>query len=168
MSRYRPPRPPSSKYITPQGHQRLVEELDFLWRKKRPEVTKAITAAAAEGDRSENAEYIYRKKQLREIDSRVRFLRKRLEDMRIVDTVPSDLRRIFFGAWVALEDDEGNEYRYRIVGPDEFDSSLGLISMDSPLAKVLMGKTLDDEVEIETPKGRKVYLIVNIEYETNQ
>ena len=107
MGRWKPPPPKSSKYITPEGKKALDEELDFLWRKKRPEVTKALSDAAAEGDRSENAEYIYRKKQLREIDARVRFLRKRLEDMKVVDNIPSDRNRIFFGAWVTVENEEG-------------------------------------------------------------
>ncbi|MES0328566.1 MAG: transcription elongation factor GreB, partial [Gammaproteobacteria bacterium] len=119
MGRYRPPQIPGSKYITPEGHQRLSTELDFLWFKRRPEVTKALSAAAAEGDRSENAEYIYRKKELREIDSRVRHLRKRLEGMTIVDRIPDDQDKIFFGAWVHLVDDKDIENIYRIIGPDE-------------------------------------------------
>lgn len=165
MGRYRPPQPQGSKYITPEGYNRLKQELDFLWLKKRPEVTKALTAAAAEGDRSENAEYIYRKKQLREIDSRVRFLRKRLENMRIVSEKPSDLGKVFFGAWVTLEDEAGEEVKYRIVGPDEFDYQNNLISMDSPLAKALMGKSLDAAVQVQTPKGSKEYYIVAIQYD---
>lgn len=135
-----------------------------MWLKKRPEVTKALSAAAAEGDRSENAEYIYRKKQLREIDSRVRFLRKRLENMRVVSEKPADQNKVFFGAWVTLEDETGAEVTYRIVGPDESDYQKHLISMDSPLAKALLGKSLDAEVLVETPQGRKEYCIVTIEY----
>jgi len=165
MSRYRPPRPAASKYITPQGHQRMTEELNFLWRKKRPEVTQALSEAAAEGDRSENAEYIYRKKQLREIDARVRHLRKRLENMVIVHQGPSNRDRIYFGAWVELEDLDGNVQRYRIVGPDEFDRHAQFISMDAPLAKNLMGKTLDDEICIETPSGNKTYIVLSVDYE---
>ena len=165
MGRYRPPQPQGSKYITPEGYQRLTQELDFLWKEKRPEVTKALTAAAAEGDRSENAEYIYRKKQLREIDSRVRFLRKRLENMKVVSEKPSDENKVFFGAWVTLEDEAGEEVQYRIVGPDEFDYQNNLISMDSPLARALMGKSLDSDVVVETPKGQKEYYIVDIRYE---
>ncbi|MCG6970290.1 MAG: transcription elongation factor GreB [Gammaproteobacteria bacterium] len=165
MGRYRPPQPQGSKYITPQGHQRLEQELNHLWREKRPEVTKALTAAAAEGDRSENAEYIYRKKQLREIDSRVRFLRKRLENMKIVSGKPSDQNKVFFGAWVTLEDEKGEELTYRIVGPDEFDYQNNLISMDSPLAKALLGKSLDSDVIVETPQGKKEYYLVSIRYE---
>ena len=148
MGRYRPPQPVGSKYITAEGHKRLTEELDYLWKKKRPEVTRILSAAAAEGDRSENAEYIYRKKELREIDARVRFLRKRLDNMVIVDRIPSDTDKIYFGAWVTVEDNEGTEKTYRVVGPDEFDPKLGYISMDSPMGKALLGKSLDDEISI--------------------
>lgn len=165
MGRWKPPPPKSSKYITPEGKKALDEELDFLWRKKRPEVTKALSDAAAEGDRSENAEYIYRKKQLREIDARVRFLRKRLEDMTVVHSAPDDTSRIFFGAWVTVENEEGEEIRYRIVGPDETDFKNNLISMDSPLGRALMGKSLDAEVEVETPQGKQVLFITHIEYQ---
>jgi len=168
MGRYRPPRPPSSQYITPEGHAKLTKELDYLWHKKRPEVTSAVSAAAAEGDRSENAEYIYRKKQLREIDSRVCFLRKRLEDMVIVDSIPDNTSRIYFGAWVTLESEAGQECRYRIVGPDEIDPEKNLISMDSPLSKALMGKAIDADVEVETPNGKMRYYIVDVVYESRQ
>src|SRR6201991_3142656 len=121
MSRYRPPQPRGSKFITAAGWRKLKTELDYLWRVQRPQVTQAVSEAAAMGDRSENAEYIYGKRQLREIDHRVRFLRKRLDGMTVVSTAPSDPKRVFFGAWVTLEDDDGNEMQYRIVGPDEFD-----------------------------------------------
>ena len=132
MGRYRAPAPKSSLYITRQGFLALQDELNGLW-KRRAQVTRALAAAAAEGDRSENAEYIYRKKELREIDSRIRFLRKRLDDMVVVDRIPGETDKVFFGAWVCIEDEEGNEYTYRIVGPDEFDPKLGYISMDSPM-----------------------------------
>jgi transcription elongation factor GreB len=164
MTRYRPPQPKGSKFITKSGWQRLKDELDHLWKVKRPQVTQAVSEAAAQGDRSENAEYIYGKKQLREIDSRVRFLRQRLDGMVIVDQVPSDTSRVFFGAWVTLEDEAGAEMEYRIVGPDEFDATQKLISMDSPLAKALFKKTLDDEISIEVPGGRKSYVVVAISY----
>jgi len=167
MGRWKPPPPSSSKYITPQGKKRLDEELEYLWRKKRPEVTKALSDAAAEGDRSENAEYIYRKKQLREIDARVRFLRKRLDGMKVVDTVPEDTTRVFFGAWVTLENEAGIEVRYRIVGPDETDFKNNLISMDSPMGRALMGKFLDAEVELETPQGKQLLIVVSVEYESS-
>ena len=169
MGRYRPPQPASSKYITAEGHRRLSEEHDYLWKKKRPEVTRILAAAAAEGDRSENAEYIYRKKELREIDARIRFLRKRLDDMVVVDRVPAQTDKVFFGAWVSIEDETGKQYTYRIVGPDEFDPKLGYISMDSPMGKALLGKMLDDEFElrIDTTDGSTThtYIINEIRYE---
>ena len=165
MGRYRPPQPASSKYITPVGKQRLVEEVDKLWKKRRPEVTKALAAAAAEGDRSENAEYIYRKKELREIDARVRYLRKRLDGIVVVDRVPDDQNKVFFGAWVRLEDTTGKEYIYRIIGPDELEPSLGYISMDSPMGKALLGKSLDDEFTVRLPEGDAEYVITEVSYE---
>ena len=168
MGRYRPPQPVGSKYITAEGHKRLTEEHDYLWKKKRPEVTRILSAAAAEGDRSENAEYIYRKKELREIDARVRFLRKRLDDMIIVDRIPKNREKIYFGAWVTVEDNEGNEKTYRVVGPDEFDPKLGYISMDSPMGKALLGKSLDDEINItvDSKDGQlnNSYIINEIRY----
>lgn len=164
MSRYRPPQPRGSKFITQPGWQKLKDELDFLWKVQRPQVTQAVSEAAAQGDRSENAEYIYGKKQLREIDSRVRFLRQRLEGMVVVRQKPTDRQRIYFGSWVTLEDEDGKEVRYRIVGPDEFDATAGLISMDSPLARALFKKAVDDEVIIEVPGGRKSYVVVAIDY----
>lgn len=164
MGRYRPPAPKGSCYITPEGKIKLSGELNYLWHKRRPEVVKALSAAAAEGDRSENAEYIYRKKELREIDRRVRYLTKRLEELKVVDQIPGDTSRIFFGAWVELENDKGEVLCYRIVGPDEFDAEKGNISMDSPVAKALMKKTVDDEVTVDTPKGKAVYYILKVGY----
>jgi transcription elongation factor GreB len=164
MSRYRPPQKPGSKYITPEGKKRLSDEFEFLWREKRPEVTAALAAAAAEGDRSENAEYIYRKKQLREIDARLHHLKNRLEHIVVVDSKPDDESRVFFGAWVRLEDQEGNITEYRIVGPDEFDSTQGLISMDAPVARALMKKVEGDEVVVKRPKGDAVFTIVRVQY----
>ncbi len=165
MGRYRPPQPASSKYITPEGKQRLAEEADNLWKKRRPEVTKALAAAAAEGDRSENAEYIYRKKELREIDARVRYLRKRLDGIVVVDRAPDDQRKVYFGAWVRLEDGTGKQSVFRIVGPDEFDPSLGYISMDSPMGRALIGKSLDDEFTLRLPEGEAEYVITEVSYE---
>lgn len=165
MSRYRPPTRPGSKYITPAGHERLRTELEQLWRVERPQVTAAVSAAAAQGDRSENAEYTYGKKRLREIDSRVRFLRTRLDGMTVVNQAPTDRTRVFFGAWVELEDDAGEVQRHRIVGPDEFDREPGFISMDAPLAKALMGKALDSEVTLQIAGVEKRYTIIGIEYE---
>jgi transcription elongation factor GreB len=165
MSRYRPPQPRGSKFITPQGAARLKHELDHLWRVLRPQVTQAVQEAAAQGDRSENAEYIYGKRQLREIDRRVRFLRQRLDGMVVVDSPPAERSRVFFGAWVTLEDEAGEEAEYRIVGPDEFDAATGYISMDSPLGRALMRKALDDEVKVELPGGVKRYVVVGVRYE---
>ena len=165
MSRYRPPQKTGSKYITPEGKKRLSDEFEYLWREKRPEVTAALAAAAAEGDRSENAEYIYRKKQLREIDSRIHHLKERLEHIKVVDTRPSDESRVFFGAWVRLENDEGSVAEYRIVGPDEFDPARNLISMDSPMARALMKKAEGEEVIVKRPKGDAVFVIVKVQYE---
>jgi transcription elongation factor GreB len=166
MSRYRPPSPRGSKFITPEGARRLKAELDHLWRVLRPQVTQAVSEAAAQGDRSENAEYIYGKRQLREIDRRVRFLRQRLDGMTVVDQPPSDKNKVFFGAWVTLEDDNGEEVEYRIVGPDEFDVAKRYVSMDSPLGKALLRKSLDDDVRVEVPGGVKMYVVVQIRYET--
>jgi transcription elongation factor GreB len=165
MSRDRTPRSAGSKYITPEGKKRLSDEFEFLWREKRPEVTAALAAAAAEGDRSENDEYIYRKKQLREIDARIHHLKERLEHIKVVDTRPSDESRVFFGAWVRLEDDDGNLAEYRIVGPDEFDPARNLISMDSPMARALMKKAEGDEVIVKRPKGEAVFVVVKVQYE---
>jgi transcription elongation factor GreB len=164
MGRYRPPQIPGSQYITPEGARRLQEELDELWKRERPKVTQAVSEAAAQGDRSENAEYIYGKRRLREIDSRVRFLRKRLDGMVIVSDPPSDPRRVFFGAWVTLEEADGTESKYRIVGPDEFDMAPGYVSMDSPLGRALMRRSLDDEVTVELPGGARKFVIVEINY----
>jgi transcription elongation factor GreB len=164
LSRYRPPPPQSSKYITPAGERRLRAELDELWRVERPRVTVAVAAAAAQGDRSENAEYIYGKRRLREIDARVRHLRKRLEGMVVVSAPPSDPRRVFFGAHVTLETRSGATLDYRIVGPDEFDHEPGGISMDAPLARALLGKALDAEVSVALAGGEQGYTIVGIEY----
>lgn len=165
MSRYRPPTRPGSKYITPVGYERLRTELDQLWRVERPQVTAAVSAAAAQGDRSENAEYTYGKKRLREIDSRVRFLRNRLDGMNVVQQPPSDRSRVFFGAWVELEEETGNVVRHRIVGPDEFDREPGYISMDAPLARALLGKVLDAEITLQIAGVEKRFTIFAIEYE---
>lgn len=165
MSRYRPPQTPGSRFITPAGHARLKAELDQLWRVERPQVTQAVAEAAAQGDRSENAEYTYGKRRLREIDRRVRFLRQRLEGMVVVDRPPDDRERVYFGAWVTLEGEDRRELRVRIVGPDEFDAAPGFVSMDAPLARALLGKRLDDEVTVNAPEGAKTYVIVDVQYE---
>lgn len=165
MSRYRPPQPRSSTYITPEGAARLRDELDRLWRIERPEVVRALADAAAEGDRSENAEYIYRKKQLGGIDRRIRHLRRRLGVLKVVDRSPTGTEQVFFGAWVILEDETGAEARFRIVGPDEFDHAPGNISMDAPLARALMKRVPGDEVTLELAGGRKTWLLLEVSYE---
>lgn len=163
MGRWRPPQPKKSPYITADGYETLQQELNGLWV-RRKDVTKALSAAAAEGDRSENAEYIYRKKELAGIDRRIRYLQKRLPELTVVRETPSNPEQVFFCAWVTLEDDDGREITYRIVGPDEFDPAKGWISMDSPMARALLKKTIDDEVSVETPNGLMDFLIVDVRY----
>jgi transcription elongation factor GreB len=141
----------------------MQAEDKVLWVRRR-DVTKALAAAAAEGDRSENAEYIYRKKELREIDRRIRYLQKRMPDLKIVETTPPNPEQVFFGAWITLEDDAGAVMTYRIVGADEFDPDKGWISVDAPLAKALLKKFVDDEVQVPTPGGMSSYIIVEVSY----
>jgi transcription elongation factor GreB len=157
-------RPVKKSYITPDGAKKLRSELEQLWTVERPRVTQEVADAAAQGDRSENAEYIYGKRRLREIDRRVRFLSKRLDNLTVVTEAPSDPKRVFFGAWVTLEDDVGTEVTYRVVGPDESDVDKGWISMEAPVAMALLGKRLDDEVMVRRPKGDITYTIVGIRY----
>ncbi len=164
MGRWKPPARPSSPYITAEGAKRLRTELQRLWKVERPEVVKALSEAAAEGDRSENAEYIYRKKQLGGIDRRVRYLSLRLDQVRIVDRAPDDPDRVRFGAWVTLCDEEGAERRYRIVGADETDARRGWVSIDSPVARALLGKSAGDEVSVELPGGAVRYEVQAIRY----
>jgi transcription elongation factor GreB len=160
-----PPRsPPASPHITPEGAKKLRAELDHLWKVERPRVTSEVEAAAALGDRSENADYIYGKRRLREIDRRVRFLSKRLDVIKVVNEPPTDPKRVFFGAWVTVEDDDGTEKTYRIVGADESDLEKGYISLDSPVARALLGKREGDEVRIKVPKGDVVYTVIGVEY----
>ena len=164
MSRYRSPPAPKSKYLTAEGEQKLKAELHQLWKVERPKVTQSVAEAAALGDRSENAEYIYGKKRLREIDSRVRYLSKRLEEISVVSTSPDDLNKVYFGAWVTLEDDRGELVRYRLVGPDEIDPQRGYISIDSPLGKALLGKPSKSDITITAPTGEAGYFIKSISY----
>ncbi|GAB4253820.1 MAG: transcription elongation factor GreB [Methylomicrobium sp.] len=164
MSRWKAPRPKSSPYITQQGYQALEQELRTLWE-RRAEVTEALAAAAAEGDRSENAEYIYRKKELRGLDRRIHYLQKRLPILKVVGQAPDDRDRIYFGAKVTLENAEGEEVTYRIVGADELDPSKHYISLDSPLAKALLKKTHDDEVVIQINDKSVRYTVLDIAYE---
>lgn len=166
MSRWRPPSPGSTAIITRAGFEKLKAELDHLWHTLRPEVVKALAAAAAEGDRSENAEYTYRKKQLGEIDRHVRYLSKRIPALKVAEGLPADREAVFFGASIALENlASGEEVVYRIVGPDETDAKLGWISIDSPMARAVLKKRLDDEFEADLPGGRMRFLIVKVRYE---
>ncbi|MDX1626401.1 MAG: transcription elongation factor GreB [Wenzhouxiangellaceae bacterium] len=164
MSRWRPPPARSSPYVTAEGLRRLKAELKGLFRDRRPEVVRALAAAAAEGDRSENAEYTYRKKQLGEIDRRIRYLQRRIDELRPVADTPDDPARVFFGAHVEVEDADGSRHRYRIVGADEIDAERAWISVDSPLARGLLGKAVGDEAVIETPSGTRSLRIVDVDY----
>jgi transcription elongation factor GreB len=163
-TRDRAPPPKRSPHITLEGARRLRAELDHLWTKERPRVTQEVADAAAQGDRSENAEYIYGKRRLREIDRRVRFLSKRLDEVKVVTEPPTDPGRVFFGAYVGVEDDAGMEKTYRIVGADESDLEQGCISIDSPVARALLGKREGDEVTVRVPKGDVIYSIVSVTY----
>jgi transcription elongation factor GreB len=152
-------------YITPEGFRRLQEEADRLWRVERPRVTQQVADAAALGDRSENAEYIYGKKRLREIDGRLRFLQKKLDSLTVVSEPPPRRDRIFFGAFVTVEEESGGSVEYRLVGPDESDPSLGLLSIESPLGRALMGRSEGDEVTVRRPRGDAAIVIAAIRYE---
>jgi transcription elongation factor GreB len=164
MGRWRPAEKPGSPYITPEGANRLREELQYLWRTLRPEVVKALSAAAAEGDRSENAEYTYRKKQLGGIDRRIRYLSKRVDVMKIVDRPPADTSIIRFGAWITLSTASEGQVDYRIVGVDETDAARGFISIDSPVAKALLGKTVGDSTEVKLPECITCFEVIAICY----
>lgn len=165
MGRWRPPAPRSSRYITAAGYQRLNQELKYLWKVKRPAITQSVKEAAAQGDRSENAEYTEGKRQLREIDRRVRYLSKRLDDITVVDRPPENQQLVLFGAWVTLIDEQDQLRTLQIVGPDEIDSSGQFISVDAPLAKLLLKKQVGDEIEFTRPDGREIYYEIEaIEY----
>ncbi len=166
MSRYRPPRPASSPYITPEGAEQLQNELQQLWKIERPKVTAAVNEAAKNGDRSENGDYIYGKRRLREIDGRVRYLSKRLENITIVDQLPTDQSRVYFGAWVTVEDSNGEQARYRIVGSDEISPALGYISIDSAMARALLGKACDDTLEFQHNGRLHIHIILTVAYQT--
>lgn len=164
MSRWRPPAEKSSPYITAEGHARLKAEFEQLWRVRRPEVVRALSAAAAEGDRSENAEYQYRKKELREIDARLKYLTLRLDEVKVAGGIPADTSRVFFGAWVEVADDNGDSRRYRIVGADETGAGEGHISVDSPVARALLGKSEGDVAKVRLPGGEAELEIVAVRY----
>jgi transcription elongation factor GreB len=165
MGRYRPSRPKSSPYITAEGAAKMRAELRELWKVERPQVTQVVHEAAKNGDRSENGDYIYGKRRLREIDSRVRYLSKRLEDATIVEDKPRDPSKVFFAAWVTVEDEEtGEEHTYRLVGSDEIDPKLKWISIDSPMAQALIGKSIDDDANVKTPTGDRCFIVTAIKY----
>ena len=164
MVRWRPPPPKSSPYITPEGEASLKAELQDLWKLRRQDVVPALTAAAAEGDRSENAEYIYRKKQLGEIDRRIRYLSKRLDVIQVVDRIPPQQDKVFFGSFVTLEEADGGIVRYRIVGADEIDPALGYISVDSPMARALLGKSIQDEIQVKLPDQTAHFVLLEVSY----
>jgi transcription elongation factor GreB len=165
MSRWRPPAPGSTAIITRDGFERLKAELDHLWHVLRPEVVKALAAAAAEGDRSENAEYIYRKKQLGEIDRRARYLSKRIPSLKVAEGLPGNLGMVFFGARIELENESSGEIlRYRIVGPDETDAKRGWISIDSPIARAVLKRRVDDEFSAELPAGPAHFCLIAVDY----
>ncbi|MCK9503418.1 MAG: transcription elongation factor GreB [Porticoccaceae bacterium] len=153
-----------ARLVTPEGYATLKAELDQLWKEKRPDVTKKVAWAASLGDRSENADYQYNKKLLREIDRRVRYLRKSLEELRVVDYSPQQEGRVFFGAWVEIENDDGKILKFRIVGYDEIFDRKDYISIDSPMARALLKKQVDDEVAVETPAGRAYWSVKSISY----
>ena len=160
---------PRNACITPEGMQKLQAELEQLWNVERRKVTQEVSDAAAQGDRSENAEYIYGKKRLREIDRRVRFLRQRIDQLVVVRPGEiADPERIFFGAWVTLEDENGDERRYRLVGPDETDVGGGRISVESPLGRVLLGRREGDEVTVKRPAGSARYTVNRISYDASE
>ena len=167
MSRYRPPAEKSSPYITADGAAKLRAEVRQLWKVERPQVTQVVHEAAKNGDRSENGDYIYGKRRLREIDRRVRYLTKRLEHATIVEDKPRDTSKVFFAAWVTLKDKDNPDappQRMRLVGADEIDAEQNWISIDSPMARALIGQSVDDEVEVITPEGERCFVIVAIDY----
>ena len=153
-----------TNYITRDGYDKLEKELQFLWKDERPRITQSVSEAAALGDRSENAEYIYGKRRLREIDRRVRFLTKRLEALQVIYPSPEQEGKVYFGAWVELEDDDGKLLHIRVVGPDEIDVHNKWISIDAPMARALIGKQVDEEVWVQTPKGKDCYIVNSIRY----
>ncbi len=165
MGRWRAAQPRSQAYITPEGYCALESESEKLWQRRRV-VTAAVATAAAEGDRSENAEYIYRKKELREIDRRIRYLQKRMPSLTVVKSVENK-DQVFFGAWVTLEDEEGHTIEYRIVGSDELEPKKNYISLDSPLAKALMRKRIDDEIELVLAEKKLMYYLIDIRYQSD-
>lgn len=158
-----------TKLITRAGYNKLKQELDYLWKEQRPEVTQKVSWAASLGDRSENADYTYNKRLLRQIDRRVRFLSKLLPELKIVDYSPQQEGKVFFGAWVEIENEAGDVKKFRIVGPEEiYGDAKDYISIDSPMARALLKKQVDEEFQVQTPTGMKEWFINSIEYEKGE
>lgn len=153
------------KLLTAEGFQRLHDELDHLLRNERPEITRIVSWAASLGDRSENADYQYNKRKLREIDRRIRYLSKLFDVAKKVEYHPQQEGKVYFGAWVELENDEGETVKFRIVGDEEIYAQSNYISLQAPMAKACLGKSVDDEVQVYTPTGKKVWYIIHIEYQ---
>ena len=161
----KPPRPAGPpRHITPEGFQRLAEEHDRIWKAERPRIVAEVEAAAALGDRSENAEYLYGKRKLRELDRRLRFLSERMDQLTVVDPTPHPSGRAYFGAWVVVEDEAGAERTYRLVGPDETDVPRGLVSVESPLGRALLGRAEGDEVVVQRPAGPLALTVVEVRW----
>jgi transcription elongation factor GreB len=165
MGRWRLAAPSASPHITPEGHARLKAEFEHLWRERRPDVVRALATAAAEGDRSENAEYIYRKKELREIDRRLHYLTSRLQRLIVADRLPGDRSRVFFGAWVTVGSEAGETRTWRLVGADEVDATRSWISIDTPLARALLGRRAGDEVSVKLPSGVRLMTVLEVRYD---
>jgi transcription elongation factor GreB len=157
--------PTRSNYITPEGFQRLRDEVEYLWKQERPRVTRQVADAAALGDRSENAEYIYGKRRLREIDRRLHYLTRRIDELVVIGATPADPERVFFGAWVRLEDESGGVVEYRLVGADEASVESGTISIDSPVGRAILRKQEGDEVIVHRPAGITSYTVLRVQYE---
>jgi transcription elongation factor GreB len=157
-------RPRRSNYITPEGLRKLREEVEFLWKEERPRVTRQVADAAALGDRSENAEYVYGKRRLREIDRRLHYLTRRIDELTVIRGAPEDPARVFFGAWVRLEDEAGEIVEYRLVGADEVSVESGTISIDSPVGRALLRRREGDEVMVRLPAGTTTYTVLRIRY----
>ncbi|TLE13437.1 transcription elongation factor GreB [Vibrio cholerae] len=158
-----------TKLITRAGYNKLKQELDYLWKEQRPEITQKVSWAASLGDRSENADYTYNKRLLRQIDRRVRFLSKLLPELKIVDYSPQQEGKVFFGAWVEIENEAGDVKKFRIVGPEEiYGDAKDYISIDSPMARALLKKQVDEEFQVQTPTGMKEWFINSIEYDKGE
>lgn len=166
MSAAPPPRPPRApRYITPEGFRRIAAEHERIWSELRPRIVAEVEAAAALGDRSENAEYVYGKRKLRELDRRLRFLSELMDALTVVDPKPHPSGRAYFGAWVSVEDEAGEERAYRLVGPDEADAQAGRISVDAPLGRALLGKGEGEAVRVQRPAGTLELTVVAVRWD---